>query len=139
LETSALFLPAVGLLGLTAVNAGTGWLEQTDALDALGLGIALAGVLVLVGLAIYGLATLLASEDSSQRSAWLTVAMAVGLLVAVVPTREVAALQATAAFAAAPIVALAAIAAARIGRRIDPAEPAYAIPVVATLAQIGLL
>lgn len=138
LETVALVLPGGVLLVLLGVNAGTAWFEAPEAKAALWTGIGVLGLTVLVALALLGLSTLLESEDPSQRSAWLTVSIVLACLVAIVPSKDLALLQAVGALAVGPVVLLASLAAARFQTGGVPWPVAYAIPLAASLAQAGL-
>lgn len=139
LRAVALLAPGVVLIALVGVNAGTGWFEQAGGADALGLGVGLLGVLALASLALLGLATLLASTDPAQRTAWLASALGLALLVAVVPARDVALLQAAGAHAVAPLAVLAVIAGARVAAAQGRAALGGALPLVASALQLGLL
>lgn len=139
LRTGALVGPGVALLVLAGLNAGTGWLEAPDAAAALGLGVGLAGLLALAGLAALGLATLLESAAPAQRVAWLAAALAAALALGALPTREPAAIRAGLAVSLGPAVALASLAAARLDATGVPRPAAFALPAVAASVQFALV
>lgn len=139
LRTVALFAPGTLLLTFVAVNAGTGWFERATAAEALLAGTGLLGLLGLVSLAILGLATVLASSDPAQATAWVASAMALAVLVVVVPLRDVALLRAAGAYALGPLAVLAATAGVRVGSTHGRRSLGLALPLAASAVQIGLL
>lgn len=139
LRTLGLFGPALALLALVGVNAGTGWLEVADGGEALARGLGLVGLLALASLGLLGIGTVLASNDPSQASAWLACSVVVGLLAASLPAGEATVLRAAVASAVVPAAALAAISAGRIRATLWRTPLALAVLPTTALMQIGLL
>lgn len=139
LRAVALLAPGTILIALVGVNAGTGWFEQPGGAESLALGIGLLGLLALVSLALLGLATLLASTDPAQRTAWLAAGLSLALVIAVLPARDMALLQLAGAYAVAPLAVLSAIAAARVATARGRTALGAALPLAAAALQLGLL
>lgn len=137
LRTASLLLPGSVLLLLVAVNAGTGWFEQPSGAGALITGLGLLGLLALVGLSGLGLATLLASSDPSERTAWVASGLGIVLFLFVTPERDIGLLQVTAAHALAPLVVLATVAAARLEAEATHRWWSLLLPIAAVAAQLG--
>lgn len=138
IRTGSLAGPGLALIGLVGLNAGTGWLEQADAATALWIGVGLAGLGALVGLAGLGLSTLLESDDPDQASAWVALAVPVATLVALAPTRSVEILRAVASSGMAPLALLASLTAARLSANWGPRPLGYGVALLATALQVGL-
>lgn len=115
LRTTSLFLPALALVTLMAVNAVMGIGALRSVREVLLVGVGLASLFTLVGLAGLGLSTLLESDDPVQAKGWTMTAFAFGAVVATLPARDPSlTIQAT-AVAAVPVAFLAAIAIGRLG------------------------
>lgn len=135
--SSALFLPGVVLIGLVPVNAATDWFEAPTAEQALWIGLALLGTLLLFSLATLGLSTLVESDDPAQATIWVASLVALGIVAGSLATKDLVILRTSVAIAAAPVGLLVAIVAGRAASA-SPAQRYLVLPIPAILSLLTL-
>jgi len=139
LRAVSLYGPAIALAGLMAANAATGYADALAVRRIVLVVVALSGASALVAIAGLGLSTLLESDDPLQRRAWTGLAAGLAVPMGLAERLDPSlALEAT-AVAAVPLVLAVCVATARWARSgPGPRWAAYAGPIAATLAILGI-